>query len=199
MTSESQLFGVVIIAVLADRMLIARRPDAQSFPHGSTRLGRTIPAVLTAPALAMIAALLTGLIAGMVLTPLGALFLSALVFIAVMLAGALAGESLLGQGKRFSPLNRIFARATVVGSILGLAAIVLWPGQTDMEAASPGSFAAKAALYGVSYAVIRVIYDGILEKVSDDQPEKPVAPLAREMIMMSLLALVGIGILKIFH
>ena len=189
--------GAALIAVLADRFVLDRCFGRRCMP---TMLDRTFPEAGIVPVLLTGGAAAAWVIAALVLNPLRAAYCYAPVLVAVILLLATGGEAVLERWRPFEMLNRVFGRAAVISSMLGLLVIVPAAGH---HAVSFSQSAAAGILTGTVFVIISLLYSGIREKAGLTCQTRLTGTgrgseaFAKELVAAGLLALVLAGVLNL--
>ena len=190
----AHLIGIALIAVLIERFVLDGRLGRTDFFATSTDIAASLPGA------GIVAAILAVGAAGAWLTiPLGAAYCFPVAFIGVVLAAALAAESMLASRCFFPACNRIFTRAAIISSLLGVMAFVPQVGDTTHHTVSFGKIIGTALQTGAVFAVIRLMYYGARERFVNGRPGA--ASVIQELTAAGLLAL-ALAVVKtmpIFH
>lgn len=191
MISGMQFAGAALIAVLADRFVLDRCCGTRSM---TTALDRTFPEAGIVPVLLAGGTAAAWVVTALVLNPLHAAYCYAPVLIAAILLLAAGGEAALARWRPFEMLNRVFGRAAVISSMLGMLVIV--PAAGHPAFSFPQS-TGTGILAGTAFVIISLLYNGIREKTGQAGLTcQPRLELAKECIAAGLLALVLAGV---FH
>ena len=201
MTGGPHCIGIALIVVLAERFVLdgrlGRTPFSDRTKNFAAALADTgiIAAVLTA------GAAVAWPVAALLLIPAGAVYCYAPVLMAAFLMLALAAEPVFSRWWPFFVLNRIFARAAVVSSLLGFMVLVPQMGNDARHAVAFTQSVATAALTGAVFAVTRLLYHGVRERVVYIGNGRAGGSLAQELAAAGLIALVlaGISTLNFFR
>jgi Na+-translocating ferredoxin:NAD+ oxidoreductase RnfA subunit len=186
----TSLIGIALITVLIERFVLEGRIGRTALFAASTNAAASLPGA------GIVAGMLTAGAAGAWLTiPLGASWCYPIALIGVILAAALGAESAFARRCFFPVLNRIFTRAAVVSSLLGIVILVpqVNPGLSFVKSIT------TALLAGAVFAVTRLLYYGVRERIRNGRPGA--ASVAQELVAAGLLALAlaGISTLNFFH
>lgn len=186
----TNLIEISLVTVLVERFILEGRLGRTALFAASTNAAASLSGA------GIVAAMLTAGAAGAWITiPLGASWCYPIALIGVILVVALGAESAFARKFFFPALNRIFARAAVISSLLGIVTLVpqVNPGLSFVKTV------ATALLAGAVFAVVRLLYYGVRERIRNGRPDT--ASVAQELAAAGLLALAlaGISTLNFFH
>jgi Na+-translocating ferredoxin:NAD+ oxidoreductase RnfA subunit len=186
---HGNLICLSLLAVLVDRFALDKRIGKTPFSSSSTNLVRRLPDTGIVVALLCGGAIGSWLLTSVLLIPLGAASCSLPAYLVTVLGLAMGGEALLARWWQFEVLNRIFTRAAILSSLLGAVALMPWPGDHPGAAASFLHSIKTALLTGMIFAVVRMFYDGVMEKAGVFDERQSGKLLARELAAAALVAL----------
>jgi Na+-translocating ferredoxin:NAD+ oxidoreductase RnfA subunit len=200
MTGGFYLVEAALIAVLVDRFILERsmgrtRLFAASATTGQPLIAGCIVTIMLAAATAG-----AGALDLLILLPLSAPFLFAVMLVSCIVFAAFAGEAIFSKRFPFEPVNRLFSRAAVVSSLLGLMTVVPLAREPAGGVSLLFRSTATAVQGGSIYLLILFVFNGIWEKATPPANSRTSAALARELVAAGLLAMVlrGLSYLRLF-
>jgi Na+-translocating ferredoxin:NAD+ oxidoreductase RnfA subunit len=195
------IVGASLIALLIDRFVIERRIGATPFSAPSTKFSTTVGSALPVLITLIISSAASGAITVYALQPLGAAYLQPIVFAALIVAISLGGEILLPQWQTQEMRNRVFGRTTVITAILGFLILLPQSRSTGPDKLSLAWSILNAAIAGITFFFVVLIWNGIHEKLYLARGPNERATLAKELVTASLIALVLLSIssLNVLH
>lgn len=197
----THVIGASLIALLVDRLILARRLGSTPFSTASTKVSVAAGIALPVFFVVVISSAVSSAIADFALRPLCAAYLYPVVFTAAIVATAFAGEGLLTKWQSPEVRNRISGRTTIAAAILGFLVLVPFGNVGAPDTLSCAKGILDAVLSGAVFLGVTFLWNGIREKIDLMSDTKKPLSLAQELVAAGLIALVLLSIssLHFFH
>ena len=198
MINPGHLLSLSIIAICIDRFVLDRCLGKGNASRNENPFKRSLSLGGCVTGVLLCASLFTGLAMDLVVTPIGVDYLLSLVFVISIAAISLGAEFLFSVMRPFTQLHRMFARTTVLCTILVLPLLAPLFNEFEQQYLLFKKSMILGCTAGITFTITLLLFSGITQAPVFGKKTDSERSLSLELLTGALLLLAFAGISS-FH